>query len=108
MTESMPAAAVVRVSRGDFDPSLFAAVDAVNKKVAEYLVPAIRRLPGLIHYHAGVSSEGSIVHVSVWDSGEHAAQMGQLREMIVDMRGEMDALGVTFIPIVNYPLNWTI
>lgn len=108
MTESFPATAVVRVSRGNFDPSLFAEVDAVNKKVAEYLVPAIRRLPGLIHYHAGVSPEGSIVHVSVWDSDEHAAQMGQLKEMIVDMRGEMDALGVTFIPIVNYPLNWTI
>lgn len=108
MTESFPATAVVRVSRGNFDPSLFAEVDAVNKKVAEYLVPAIRRLPGLIHYHAGVSPEGSIAHVSVWDSDEHAAQMGQLKEMIVDMRGEMDALGVTFIPIVNYPLNWTI
>jgi len=108
MTESFPATAVVRVSRGNFDPSLFAEVDAVNKKVAEYLVPAIRRLPGLIHYHAGVSPEGSIVHVSVWDSDEHAAQMGQLKEMIVDMRGEMDALGVMFIPIVNYPLNWTI
>src|SRR6476661_8661145 len=105
MTESFPATAVVRVSRGNFDPSLFAEVDAVNKKVAEYLVPAIRRLPGLIHYHAGVSPEGSIVHVSVWDSDEHAAQMGQLKEVIVDMRGEMDALGVMFIPIVNYPLN---
>ena len=108
MTEPLPATAVVRVSRGNFDPSRFAEVDAVNKKVAEYLVPAIKRLPGLIHYHAGVSPDGSIVHVSLWDSDEHAAQMGQLKEMIVDMRGEMDALGVTFIPIVNYPLNWTI
>jgi hypothetical protein len=108
MTESLPSTAVVRVSRGSFDPSRFAEVDAVNKTVAEYLVPAIRRLPGLVHYYAGVSPEGTMVHVSVWDSDEHAAQMGQLKEMIVDARGEMDALGVTFTPIINYPLNWAI
>ncbi len=108
MTEPLPATAVVRVSRGSFDPSRFAGVDAVNKKVSEYLVPAIRRLPGLMHWYAGVSPEGSIVNVSVWDSDEHAAQMGRLTEMTVDARGEMEAAGVTFIPIVNYPVNWTI
>jgi hypothetical protein len=108
MTESLPAAAVIRVSRGGFDPSRFAEVDAVNQRVAAYLVPAITRLPGLIHWYAGVSPEGSIVNVSVWDSDEHASQMSQLREMTVDARGEMEAVGVTFIPIVNYPVNWTI
>ena len=46
--------------------------------------------------------------VSVWDSDEHAAQMNELTEMTVDARGEMEAVGVTFIPIVNYPINWTI
>ncbi len=108
MTESLPATAVVRVARGSFDPSRFAEVDAVNKKVSEYLIPAIKRLPGLIHWYAGVSPEGSIVNVSVWDSDEHAAQMGRLKEMAVVARGEMEALGVMFIPIVNYPINWTI
>jgi hypothetical protein len=108
MTESLPATAVVRVSRGSFDPSRFAEVDAVNTKVSQYLVPAISRLPGLIHWYAGVSPEGSIVNISVWDSDEHAAQMDRLKEMTVDARGEMDAVNVTFIPIVNYPVNWTI
>ena len=108
MTESLPPAAVVRVSRGSFDPGRFAEVDAVNTKVAEYLVPAIGRLPGLIHWYAGVSPEGSIVNVSVWDTDEHAAQMDRLTEMTVDARGEMTAVGVTFIPIVNYPVGWTI
>jgi hypothetical protein len=28
--------------------------------------------------------------------------------MTVDARKEMETLGVTFIPIVNYPVNWTI
>ena len=108
MTESLPPAAVVRVSRGSFDPGRFAEVDAVNTKVSEYLVPAIGRLPGLVHYYAGVSPEGSIVNISVWDCDEHAAQMNQLTEMTVDARGEMQAAGVAFIPIVNYPVNWTI
>jgi len=108
MTESLPATAVVRVSRGSFDPGRFAEVDAMNKKVSEYLIPAIQQLPGLIHWYAGVSPEGSIVNVSVWDSDEHAAQMDQLTEMTDAARGEAEAVGVTFTPIVNYPVNWTI
>jgi hypothetical protein len=108
MTESLPTTAVVRVSRGNFEPSRFAEVDAVNRKVSEYLVPAIKPLPGLIHWYAGVSPEGSIVNVSIWDSGEHADQMNRLTEMTVQARGEMEAVGVTFTPIVNYPVNWTI
>jgi hypothetical protein len=108
MTESLPATAVVRVSRATFDPSRFAEVDAMNKKTSEYLIPAIRRLPGLIHFYAGVSPEGSAVQVSVWDSDKHAAQLDRLEEMVVVARGEAEAVGVTFTPIVNYPVNWTI
>jgi hypothetical protein len=108
MTESLPATAVVRVSRGNFAPGRFAEVDAVNTKVSGYLIPAIQRLPGLIHWYAGVSPEGSIVNISVWDSNDHAAQMDGLKEMTVDARGEMVAVGVTFTPIVNHPVNWTI
>jgi len=107
VTESLPATAVVRVSRGTFDPGRFAAAEAMNSKTSEYLIPAIRRLPGLIRYYTGVSPEGSIVAVSLWDSDEHAAQLNQLKEMIVDARGEAEAVGVTFTPIVNYPISWT-
>ena len=108
MTESLPPNAVVRASRATFDPSRFAEVDAMNKKTSEYLIPAIRRLPGLIHFYSGVSPEGSIVQVSVWDSDEPAAQLNRLTEMTVDARGEAEAVGVTFTPIVHYPVNWTI
>ena len=108
MTESLPATAVVRVSRASFDPSRFAEVDAMNKKTSEYLIPAIKRLPGLIHFYSGVSPEGSIVQVSVWDSDERASQLDHLTEMIVTARGEAEAVGVTFTPIVNYPIGWTI
>jgi hypothetical protein len=49
-----------------------------------------------------------MIHVSIWDSGEHASQMGRLKEMIVDARTDADKAGVSFIPIVNYPVDWVI
>jgi hypothetical protein len=108
MPESLPATTVVRVSRATFDPRRFAEVDAMNKRTSEYLIPAIKRLPGLIHFYAGVSPKGSAVQVSVWDSDEHAAQLDHLTQMTVTARGEAEAVGVTFTPIVNYPVGWTI
>ncbi len=108
MTESLPVTAVVRISRASFEPGRFAEVEAVNQKVSEYLVPAIKGLPGLIHFYSGVSPDGSTVNVSVWDTDEHAAQLNGLKEMTVDARGEMEAVGVTFTPIINYPVGWTI
>jgi hypothetical protein len=108
MTEPLPTTAVIRVASGSFDPSRFAEVDAVSKKTSAYLIPAIQRLPGFIHWYAAVSPEGSVVNISVWESDEHAAQMDQLKEMTVDARGEMAVLGITFTPIVNYPVSWTI
>ncbi|WP_254205788.1 hypothetical protein [Nocardia alni] len=107
--ESLPSTAVIRVSRGSFDPSWFDEVDALASKQAEFLVPAIEQLPGLVHWYAAVSPKGSIVNLSVWDSDEHATQMETLKEMVVTARGQFEALGaVTFAPIINYPINWTI
>ena len=108
MTESLPATAFIRVSRATFDPSRFAEVDAMNTRTSEYLIPAVSRQPGLIHFYAGVSPGGSAVQISVWDSEEHAQQLDRLTEMAVRARGEAEAVGVTFHPIVNYPVNWTI
>jgi hypothetical protein len=53
---------------------------------------------------------GSIVQVSVWDTDEHAAQLDRLKEMVVDGRRDMEAVGVTFTPIFNYPIDrtWTV
>lgn len=107
MSESLPPTAVVRVSRGTFDPGRFVEVEAMNGRVSKYLAPAIGRLPGLIRYITGVSPEGSIVAVSLWDADEHAMQLSQLKEMIVDARGEAEAAGVAFTPIVDYPIGWT-
>jgi hypothetical protein len=107
-TDPIPPTAVVRVSCGTFDPARFAEVQQVNVETGRYLVPAIEKLPGLISYNAGTSPNGSVVHVSVWESDEHAEQMGRLKEMIVDARQEFERVSVSFIPIVNYPIDWTI
>ena len=107
-TAPLPECAVVRVSRGTFDPARFAQVQAMTIATGRYLVPAISRLPGLISYYAGASPDGSMIHVSIWDSDEHANQMGRLKEMIVDARNDAEKAGVSFIPIVNYPVDWVI
>lgn len=73
-----------------------------------YLIPAIGRLDGLSAYYVGASVQGSAVHVSLWQTNDHAQQMDRLKEMVVDARRDADAVGATFIPIVNYPIAWSI
>ena len=34
--------------------------------------------------------------------------MAKLKEMIVDARRDAEAVGVSFILIVNYPINWRV
>jgi hypothetical protein len=105
----VPETAVVRVSRGNFDPARFDEVQAMTVATGRYLKPAIKKLPGLISYYAGASPDGSMVHVSVWESDEHAQQMSRLKEMIVDARSDAERAGVTFpTPIINYPIDWAI
>jgi quinol monooxygenase YgiN len=104
----VPPAAVVRISRGNFAPERFAEVHETTLATTSYLVPAIKALPGLIRYYAGTSPDGSVVHVSIWKSAEHAEQMSRLKEMIVDTRQAYVKAGVTFTAIVNYPIDWTI
>ncbi|HVU81189.1 MAG TPA: hypothetical protein VHD89_04195 [Rhodanobacteraceae bacterium] len=108
MSDKLPPTAVVRVSRGNFDPARFDEVARANRETEVYLVPAIKRLPGLIQYFATLSPSGSSVHVSIWESDAHAQQMNHLKEMVVDARRAFESVGVEFTPIVNYPVTWTI
>ena len=39
---------------------------------------------------------------------EHVGQMGWLKEMIGNARNDAEQAGVSFIPIVNYPVDWAI
>lgn len=110
LAESLPATAVVRISRATFDPIRFDDVDAMSRRIASYIVPALRGLPGLLHFYSGVSPKGSMVQVSIWDTDEHAAQLNSLKEMAVDGRRDMESVGVSFTPIVHYPIDqtWTV
>jgi hypothetical protein len=108
-TDPIPPTAVVRVSRASFDPARFPEVHEMSVAIGRYLIPAIKELPGLISYYAGTWPDGSMVHVSIWESDEHAQQMSRLKEMIVDARHDAEKAGATFAtPIVNYPIDWTI
>jgi len=100
----IPAGGVIRVSRATFDPGRLAEAERMLRDTATYLVPAIRRLDGLLGYYAGASAEGSIVAVSLWDSDAHANQMGSLKEMIIDARRDAEAAGVGVPAIANYRL----
>ena len=107
LAESLPATSVVRISRATFEPVRYPEVEAASKKTSRYIIPAVRRLPGLLHFYSGISPKGEIVQVSVWDTDEHAAQLNTLKEMVVDGRRDMEAVGVTFTPIFHYPIDWT-
>ena len=108
MTANVPATAVLRVSSASFDPDLYSEISALSAKQSEYLIPAVKALPGLLDFVAAVSPDGTMVNYSVWDAAEHAAQMNSLKEMVVIARGEMEAAGVRFKPIVTQPVSWTI
>lgn len=105
--ETLPPTAVIRISRANFDPSRIADIEAASKKTSEYIIPALQRLPGLIHFYSGVSPKGSVVQVSMWDSDAHASQLDHLKEMVIDGRRDMEAAGATFTQIVNYPIDST-
>ena len=106
--DALPGAGVVRLSRGTFDPARFSAIERMSTHTSSYLVPAIRQLPGLHAYFAGVSPSGSMINVSFWDTLEHADQMSRLPEMVVRARNDFAVFDMSFIPIVNYPINWRI
>lgn len=99
---------VVRVSQASFDPVRFVEVNQMAQDIGEYLIPAIKELPGLLHYYAACSPAGQMIHVSIWDTDEHAKQMNGLKEMIVDAKNDAEKVGVKFTPIVHYPINWEI
>jgi hypothetical protein len=105
---TMPSTAVIRVSRGRFDPARFAEVDEMIRRTGDYLVPAIKRLPGLLGYYAGTAPEGLTTQVSLWESDAAGQQMRTLPEMRDRARAEAEALGVVFEPIVQYPIDWSV
>jgi hypothetical protein len=100
---------VVRISRGSFPPERYDDVRQRLDASRKSLIPAIKRLKGLLHYYAGIDRESNtLINVSVWKTLADAKQMETLQPMR-DLAGEFIAAGVTFErPIANYETLWNI
>ncbi len=100
---------IVRISRGSFPPERYEAVRDRLDEAQKTLVPAIRYLPGCLHYFAAIDRESSsMVNVSVWDSLAHAQQMQILAPMQA-LAEQFTRDGVRFErPIANYETLWEI
>jgi quinol monooxygenase YgiN len=100
---------VVRISKGAFKPEDFDRVRAMLEESQKSLIPAIRQLPGCLHYWAAIDPVSStMVNVSVWTALEDAKQMESLREMQA-LAAEFVKAGVQFErPIANYTGLWQI
>jgi quinol monooxygenase YgiN len=98
---------IVRLSRGRYAPALHAEVTRRMDAASATLLPALRRMPGCLHYYVATDeATSSMVNVSVWDTLEHAQAMASLPEMGA-LATEFIALGVEFErPIANYPVLW--
>jgi hypothetical protein len=80
----------LRITRARFDPATFEQIEPASREVDA----AMRRLPGLRHYHQGVDrAAGTVAAVSVFD-GEEQARFA--REALGDPIGRLVALGVRF------------
>ena len=99
---------IVRVSIGHFAPEK---AEEVAQKLSVWeakLRPAIQALSGNIAYYVAIDKEKNyMTNVSLWQTLDHAKQMGSLAEMLAQ-RTEFEALGVKFIPITNHEVLWKI
>jgi quinol monooxygenase YgiN len=103
-----PSEPVVRISQGFFAAGLLPEVQAKLDASRAALDPALRALPGLLHYYVAIDPvSSSIVNVSVWDSLEAAAQMNDLPAMRAQRDVFVD-LGVEFQPVRNYIGLWSV
>jgi hypothetical protein len=100
---------VVRISRGSFAPESYESVKQRLDASRKSLIPAIRKLRGLLHYYVGIDpASNTMINVSVWKTLADANQMQTLQPMR-DLAGEFIAAGVTFeLPITNYETLWQI
>ena len=100
---------VVRLSRGSFPPESYEAVKQRLDASRKSLIPAIKKLRGLLHYYVGIDPESNtMINVSVGKTMADAKQMDTLQAMR-DLAAEFIAAGVTFErPISNYETLWQI
>lgn len=99
---------IVRISRGRFAPERYEQIKKLIEESAAPLVPVLRKLHGLVYYHAAVDRETStVLNVSIWEDLAAAKQMDTLQEMLAQ-RPILEGAGVTFDRIANYEPLWEI
>jgi quinol monooxygenase YgiN len=104
----MAANCVVRISKGRFGPERYDEVRCLAEDSAGPLLPALKRLRGLLYYHVGVDPiTNTIVNVSIWTDLAAAKQMETLPEMLALRPGMVEA-GVQFDAIANYEPLWAL
>lgn len=99
---------IVRISKGSFPPERAADAEAALAASETVLRADLAAMPGLVHYYVAIDREvGQLTNVSVWDTLEHAKAMSGLAPMLAQ-RPVMEAAGVTFEPITNHEVLWSI
>jgi hypothetical protein len=99
---------IVRISKGRFAPAQYDVIHQLAEASATSLVPAIKRLSGLLYYSAGVDPiTNTFVNISIWTDLAAAQQMSTLPEMLAQ-RPILEQAGLQFDAIANYEPLWTI
>jgi quinol monooxygenase YgiN len=96
----------VRLTRGRFAIDQYDVMVERLRDAESVLVPAVRELPGLIDYYAGIDRDsGTMIRVSVWDSSEHAEAIATF-PAIVSAKALFESFGVEWEPSVTYDVAW--
>lgn len=100
---------VIRISFLRCKPEQYAEFRDLMRDSVTALGPAVKALPGLLHYHSGESeADASFTNVSFWTSMEAAKQMDTLEPMMKLVKEFIAKGGTPVRPIVNYTQEWEI
>lgn len=106
-TEGVNSIPVLRISRAKFDAKDFEKFRTMLIESQARLEPALRKLPGLIRFYAGIDAEtNTMINVSEWQSLAEAKALDALPEMLAEAKSFI-AAGISFErPQTNYIGLW--
>lgn len=108
LEEGVQTLPVMRVSRGAFASEKYTEVRRLIEELAVPLIPALKKLSGLLYYYAAVDrATSTVVNISLWTDLDTAKQMETLGPMLAQ-RPILERAGVRFEPIANYETLWNI
>jgi hypothetical protein len=97
----------LRISRARFDVKDYEKFRALLIESQVRLEPALRKMPGLIRFYAGIDAEtNTIINASEWNSLAEAKALDNMPEMLAEAKSFI-AAGITFErPQTNYLGLW--